>query len=208
MRRSLPVAAVLAAALTVAACGGSSSSTGGSASTTGGPAVTTTSGSTVSGDPSVAWVDKVCGEIVKLTQTQTTAPPNLSNSDANQALEAFDQYIGANIDVVDKTISNLRNVGPSPIAGADEALTALLNGLEALKKGYQTTREMFSKVDPNNPQAAQAAMLEAFSGLSQGGEELGKAVDTIDSNKAIENAGKQAPNCQKLDAGTSTTTTS
>ncbi|HEY3262067.1 MAG TPA: hypothetical protein VGJ95_17705 [Pseudonocardiaceae bacterium] len=215
MRRRLPVVAMLAATLSiaapsVAACGGSGTSSGsatGGTTTSSAPTVTTTSGSATSGDASVAWVDKVCGEMLKVTETQITPPPNLSSSDPAQALKAFDQYVNANINVVDQTITNLRNVGPSPIAGADQALTQLVNGLESVKKGYQATRDAFAKVNPNDPQAAQAAMMQALSGLSQGGEELSRALNSIDSNPAIKEAGKKAPNCQKLDTGSSSTTT-
>ena len=210
MRRSLLAPAVLAAALTaaltVAACDGSTSSSSGSTTPSSGPATTTT-GSAVSGDAGVAWVDKVCGEVVQLTQAQTTAPPNLANSDAKQALKAFDEYVAKNIDAVDDTIDGIRSAGHSPIAGGDEAVSALVSGLEAVKKGYQTIRDKFSTVNLNDPQAAQAAVIDAFNSLSQGGQELSRALQSIEDNRQLKDAASSAPNCQKLNATMSPTTT-
>lgn len=211
MRRSLPVAATavttLLVALSVAACDGSSTSSGSTSTTSASTATTTTTGSGVPSDAEVAWIDKVCGEIVKLTESQPPPPPNVTSSDVAQALKAFDQYIGANIDMVDKTISNIRSVGPSPIPGADQDLNTLLNGLTSLKQGYETTRAKFATVNPSNPQAAQSAMIEAFTSLGKGAEDLSKAFESLDSNKQIKEAGDKAPNCQKLGTGPSTTAT-
>jgi hypothetical protein len=207
MRRSLPVAAIAATtllvALSAAACGGSNTSSSG---TTSASTVTTTTSAAAS-DAAAAWVDKVCGEVVKLTEAQPPAPPNLS-SDPAQSLKAFDQYMAANIDIVDKTIANLRNVGPSPIPGADQDLNKLIDGLTSLRQGYQTTRDKFATINPRDSKAAQSAMMEAFASLSKGGEELSQALNSVSTNKEIEAAGKNAPNCQKLDTGTSTTATS
>jgi hypothetical protein len=206
MRRSLLGAAVLTALLPIAAaCSGSDSTT--DTSTTG-AATTTEASAGTSSDENVQWVDKVCGEIVGLTEAQTTAPPDLQDPDPAKTLQAFDVYISSNIDAVEDTIAGLKDVGPSPIDGGDEALTALVTGLEALKTGYETTKSKFASVDGSDPAAAQAAILEAFAGLSAGGEEFGKAFEEVGENPAIEAAGNEAPNCQKLeDVGSEPTTT-
>ncbi len=205
MRRSFLAAAVLAAAaLPIAACGDSTSGTGT------GTGVGTTSAPSAApvGDEQVQWIDKVCGEILALTEAQTTAPPDLENADdAEKALKAVDTYITSNIDVVDDTIAGLKDIGDSPIAGGDDALNALVAGLEALRTGYQSTKDKIADVDAADPAAAQSAMLEAFAGLSAGGEEFGKALESVENNMAIEEAGNQAPNCQKLDDGVVPTTT-
>lgn len=205
MRRSLPMAVTLAAALSVAACGGSSDSSGGSATATISGSAATTSGSAAPSD-AVAWLDKVCGEIVALSEAETAPPPDLSNPDPAQALKAFDNFVARHIDLVEEKIRNLRNAGDSPIQGGGEALTALLNGLEALKNGYQTARDKFATIDPRDTQAAQAVIVEVFTGLSQGSAELEKAFEEIGSNQEIKDASSKAPNCQKLDSEMSSST--
>jgi len=216
MRRSLAMPATLAAvlALALAGCDGSTTGSGGATSTTtatGSATVTTTtsgaSSAPVSGDPAVAWMDKVCGEVVQLTEAQSVNPPNLSE-DTGQALKSFDEYVSRNIGAVDETVNDLKNVGPAPVAGGDQALNELVTGLEALRKGYEVIKSRFASVNPNDPNAAQAAMIEAFNHLSQGGEDIGTAFESMASNPALKDAAAQAPNCQKLDVTPPTTTTS
>lgn len=206
MRRSLLGVAVLAAVLPIAA-GCNSDGTGASANT--GTSTTSAASGGSSSSDEVQWVDKVCGEILDLTEAQTTAPPDLQGADPAQTLKAFEEYVGNNIDVVDETITGLKGVGASPIDGGDAAVNALVTGLEALKTGYQATKDKFATIDANDPMAAQTAILEAFAGLSAGGEEFGKAFEAVGENKVIEEAGNQAPNCQKLDesGGSATPTT-
>jgi hypothetical protein len=170
----------------------------------------------VSGDPSVAWVGTVCGEILRVTETRMTPPTNLSGMsdiDSAQALKVLNSYITQNIGIVDEAIADLRRVGSSPIAGADETLNSVITGVEALKTTYQNTKDDLAAANSTDPQAAQAAMLEAFAGLGRGAEELDRALVSIEANPAIEEAAKKAPNCKKLNLGmpnpktTPTTTT-
>jgi hypothetical protein len=207
MRRSLIVVAALAATIPLAACGSQVSNNPGATSTTAsGDAATTSAAAGPAAGDEVAWVDKVCGEIVQLTESQS-GPPNLGNPDPVQSLKAFDQYITANIGLVDQTIADLKTVGPSPIEGGDEALNKLVAGLETLRNGYRTTKDKFATVNTNDPQAAQAAIVEAFTGLSQGAQAMAESLRTIEENNAIAAAADKAPNCTKLNqtAGTPTT---
>jgi hypothetical protein len=203
MRRSLLVVAgtaALCAALSAGACSGSTDSSGGS---------TSTAGSAVSDDPSVAWVDAVCGELIRVTETRMTPPTNLtglSDIDSAQALKVLDSYVTQSIGIVDEAIADLRRVGSSPIAGADEALNSVITGVEALKKTYQSTKDGLAAVNATDPQAAQAAMLKAFAGLNRGAEELDTALMSIEANPAVEEAARKAPNCKKLDVGLPPTT--
>ena len=87
-------------------------------------------------------------------------------------------------------------------------------GLAALRDSLQVTKDKFAAIDTNNPQQARAAAVQdALESLDQGGEEWDKAVESIQTNKDMEQAIKAAPNCQKLDdlppttSGTATSTT-
>jgi hypothetical protein len=200
MRLSLPMAVALAAVLTGAACGGSSNTTGGTAAAPTSSGATTSS---VASSPAVAWVDKVCGEVLALVEGESAAPPALTDPDPAKSLKSFDEFITRNIDLVDQRLTNLRKAGSSPVAGGDEALTALINGLEALKKGYQAAKDRFATIDTRDPQAAQTAIVEAITSLGQGSADLEKAVKSVQDNKELQDASKQAPNCQKLDQSSS-----
>lgn len=206
MRRSLLAVALLAAALPVAACGGT---TGAGSATTTTTTTTTTVTTTAAGGDAVAWVDKVCGAIVKLVDTQTT-PPAIVVNDPAQRARAVDTYLADSIGAVDRAISDLRNVGPSPVAGGDDGVNALIKGLESLKSGFQTTRTKLSSTDLTNPQSAAAAVSEAVASIEHGAQEMNTATQSLEKNQALQDAAKKAPNCQKLEntAGASATPTS
>lgn len=199
MRLSLPMAVVLAAVLTGAACGGSDNTTGGTAAAPSSGASTTNAASS----PDVAWVDKVCGELLALVEGESAMPPALTDPDVSKSLKAFDEFITRNIDLVDQRLTNLRKAGSSPVAGGDQALTALINGLEALKKGYQAAKDRFAKIDTSDQLATQNAVVEAITSLGQASADLEQAVKSVDDNKELKAAADQAPNCQKLDRSSS-----
>jgi hypothetical protein len=202
MRRSSVAVAVLAVATTVAGCGGSTSP----ASTT---TVTTTAATTTAApaEAATAWVDKVCGEIADLVSVQTQMP-DVQGKDQAQTLKAVDSYFASAVTAVDQTISDLRAVGPSPVAGGGDGVNALIRGLESLRNGYQNTRTKLATIDTSSPQAAQAAMVDAVSSITQGAQELGTAMQSVERNPALQEAGKKAPNCQKLEGSDSATSTS
>lgn len=211
MRRTLLIAAAAATALSVAACADSSNTSSGTTTTTAGPTVTTTT----SGDASTAWMDKVCGEIIDLAESQPPPPANLAEGNQQQALDTFDAYVAENIDVVNQSINDLARIGAPPFENADQMVDALVAGLEALRDSLQVAKDKFASIDPNNPQQAQAAVMDALESLGEGGQEFDNAVESIQSNKELEQAIKSAPNCQKLDdlsatgstTATATTTT-
>lgn len=196
MRRGILAVAVVAVALPVVACGDD----GGSSTPTSATATVTVSSAPAPSPDEVAWVDRLCGEIIELVGSQSTNPPDLQNPDTAQAVRGLDAYIGQNVGVIDQTITDLRGLGDSPVAGGDEALGALVDGLEALRTGYQATKDKLATVNENDPAAAQSAISDAMTGLSTSGTEFGQALESIDETGAIQNAGTQAPNCQRMNA--------
>ncbi|HEY0638833.1 MAG TPA: hypothetical protein VGD67_14380 [Pseudonocardiaceae bacterium] len=205
MRRSLLAAAVLTAVLPIAACGGDNTTS--TSNSTSGSAATTSGGVPAPSDDKVAWVDKACTEIVTMTDAQTASPPDLQGADPATALKEFDEYIGTNIGIVEDTIAGLKDLGPSPFEGGDEAVAALVSGLETLKTTYESTRTTVASANTADPQALQAAMLQALSGLAAGGEEFGTALEGIANNTEVSVAANQAPSCQKLTGGAPAPTT-
>lgn len=202
MRRSLLGVAVLTALLPMAVACGETTTTG-----TGTTSASQAQQGAGSGDDTVEWVDKVCGEIVKMVDAQTASPPDLQGSDPVSTLQAFDEYIGKNIDSVEQAITGLKAIGTSPIEGGDAALAGLVSGLEGLQKSYQATRDQFKAIDVNDPASAQTAIMQALSSLGEGGEQFGKAVEDVGESPALEAAGDKAPNCQKLDSAAGGTPT-
>jgi hypothetical protein len=204
MRRSLVLAAAtLTVGLLAGACG-SSVSPGPQGS---GTAQTTAPGGPASGAPAddakVAWVDKVCGEIIPLASADSGAPPNLADPDSGKAVKAFGDYIGQSVKQIETAVANLKNAGPSPIEGGDAALAKLVGALEALRQSYQESQAKLSKVNTKDQAAAQSALVEAFAKLSAGGNQLAQTVQSVEADQGIAAAVGQAPNCQKLNQGAS-----
>lgn len=206
MTRSLLLAAVLATALPIAACGSTVQPDQGTAS--GSATATSGSGAPAPGgapaDPKVAWVDKMCGEVLVLADTSSNPPPGLQDPDPSKTIKPFSDYVGSSAVLIDKAIANLKGVGPSPVEGGDQAVNTLVTTLDALKKSYQDAKAKLDAVKPGDSAAAQAAMIDSFTKLSAGGSELAKTLQDINANKAIADPSSQAPNCQKLNQGAST----
>lgn len=202
MRRTLVMAAVAATALSVAACG-ESGNTSSSTTTAAAPTATTT---TASAEEAAAWMDKVCGEIVELGESQPP-PPSNSEGDPQQALDRFDAYAAENIDLVNRAINDLTQLADPPFRGGSQVLNALIRGLAGLRDSLQVTKDKFASIDPSNPQQARATVQDALQTLEQGEEEWKTAAESIQTNKDMEQAIKAAPNCRKLDEDASTTTT-
>jgi hypothetical protein len=193
----LLAAAVAATALSVAACSDSNNASSGATTTTAGPTTT------ASAAEAAAWMDKVCGEFVDLAE-MPPPPSDLAEGGQQQALDRFDKYLAEKIDGVNKAINDLGQVGEPPIRGGVQVVNALLRGLAAMRNSLQVTKDKFASIDPNNPQQARAALQDSLESLDQGGAEFDKAVDSVQTNKDLEQAINAAPNCQKLDV-TSTT---
>lgn len=201
MRRTLLMAAVAVTALSVAACGGATDNSSGTTSTTAGPTVTTTAAA----EEAASWMDKVCGKLLDLEQSRPAPPTDLATGGQQQALARFDTYVSQNIDIVNKAMNDLVQLGEPPVRGGSQIVNALVRGLAALRDSMRVAKDKFASIDTSNPRQGQAAVQDALESLDQGGKEFAEAVDSIQTNKDLEQAIDAAPNCQKLGNDTSTT---
>lgn len=184
MRRCLLAAAALAVVLPLAACGDSDTGSGSDAGR-------------MMGSAEEKWVDRVCGEVLAVVLVQDPPLPD-PGADLPTALQQFQKYLDDVVTTVDTSVTGLRGVGSSPIDGGDKAVADLVAGLEALKVGYVSTKGRVAAVDTTDEVAAQSAMNEAATVIPAAGEELGRALGSLEQNQAFQDAGALASNCLRL----------
>ena len=202
MTRSLLTTAVLAATLAVAGCQSSTGSSTGTTSTTAGTGTATVTSSAVAGGDTVAWADKACGEILRMNDALAGAtPPSLTNPDTQQLLTALNQFIANYVGTIDEAIARIKAIGPPPVEGDQQALTA---SLDELKKILETAKTRLAAVDVNNQQAAQLAIIEAFAGVAQMTSQQ-YSPHLTSASQQLADAFQKAPNCQKFEPTTSGT---
>lgn len=171
---------------TPAPTGGSSSSGGGSSAA---PPTTTRTAD------AVGWVDDVCGALLDFT-TAATVQPNIDTADPASALQGLSDYLGNAIAAVDKALTGLDAVGPSPVAGGDEVVRRLTSTLSTFKTSFENAKTEVDNADPNDP-ASLVALPDALAPLEQLAN-LPNPLADVQSSPELDRAAAQAPNCQKI----------
>ncbi|MFD9703129.1 hypothetical protein [Lentzea sp. NPDC059081] len=183
MRRSL-VATAAVAAFALAGCtnGGSS-----------GTSPTPTSGA-ASAD-AVAYMDKVCGAASEFAKVDKT-PPKLDATDSTKLKADMAAYMGQLADAFTKSAESLKNVGPSPVAGGEEAVTKMAETFTSLSTLFADAKTKVEQADANN----------ANGGLQAAGEAINKLAEFAASNPLrdpntvpeLQKATLTAPKCQEM----------
>ncbi len=189
--RRLFSAAVIATAVVLAGC---------STTVTGSPAPTgagTDSGGTAASttDP-VAWADKVCGSLLPLQHTLSTAP-QVEQSDPTATVKALSDFLGRSEAAIDQAASALDAAGASPVPGGDDVVTKIKATLATVRTSFDQAKTAIDKIDPSDPTTLITALPQAVAPL----QELSKLKDPstdLKSSPEFDAAAAKAPNCQAL----------
>ena len=201
-KRLLVVAFVAAFAVACSSSGGgqaSGSSTASAPSSLGGsssaaPAPSSGSGTApVPNDPGVRWMDSFCAPIGDLVKSASTQPQiDTSNPDAMRTSLAT--FFGNIADQLGKTSAALKALGPSPVKGGDEAAKSLAAAYDQTRSTFlETKQKLEATKDPN-------ALAQAMADIGPKMQSLGSSnpLGSLENNKALADAAKQAPHCQAL----------
>ncbi|KOV78523.1 hypothetical protein [Nocardia sp. NRRL S-836] len=181
MRRSL-VATAAIAAIALAGC-----TNGDGGSGTPGP----TSGQA---DPAaVAYMDKVCGSASEFAKVDKTAP-KLDAGDPAKLKAEMAAYMGQLADAFTKSAAGLKGVGPSPVAGGDEAVTKMSETFTALGTLFTDAKVKIEQADANDATGGLQAAGEAISKLS----ELADPLKDLKAVPELQKAAQSAQRCQEM----------
>ncbi|HUQ54321.1 hypothetical protein [Lentzea sp.] len=182
MRRSL-VATAAAAAFALAGC-----TTGGNSG-----ASPTPSASGAATPEAVAYMDKVCGAASEFAKIEKTAP-KLDAADSTKVKADMAAYMGQLADAFTKSAEGLKNVGPSPVAGGEEAVTKMAETFTSLGTVFADAKTKIEQADANDATGGIQAAGEAITKLTELADPLRDLKDVPELQKATQTAQK----CQEM----------
>jgi hypothetical protein len=181
MRLSLVATAVVAAACALAGC-----TNGGNSGTSSTP----TSGA--ASPEAVAYMDKVCGAASEFAKIEKTAPK--LDADSAKLKAEMAAYMGQLADAFTKSAEGLKNVGPSPVAGGEEAVNKMAETFTSLGVVFTDAKTKVEQADANNATGGIQAAGEAIAKLS----ELADPLRDLKNNPELQKATQTAPKCQEM----------
>lgn len=181
MRRSL-VATAAVAALALAGC------------TNGGNSGTSPTPTSDAANPqAVAYMDKVCGAASEFAKIEKTAP-KLDAGDSAKLKAEMAAYMGQLADAFAKSAEGLKNVGPSPVEGGEQAVTKMSEAFTSLSTVFADAKVKVEQADANNATGGLQAAGEAIAKLAELADPLRDLKDVPELQKATQSAQK----CQEM----------
>lgn len=150
-----------------------------------------------SADPT-AWTDKVCGSMVTVVDA-AQKQPEADRSDLPKTLRNFSNYLGSVITALDTSLGDLKAVGPSPVAGGDDAVKKLEATFTTAKAAFERAKAKADTIDGSDPQEVQTEFPEVLTPLQEGVTAF-TSLGEFKNSPELDAAAKNAPNCQKLEA--------
>ncbi|GLY47881.1 hypothetical protein [Lentzea sp. NBRC 102530] len=181
MRRSL-VATAAVAALALAGC-----TNGGNSGTSPTPS------SGVNNAAAVAYMDKVCSAASEFAKIEKTAP-KVDPADTSKLKAEMAAYMGQLADAFAKSAEGLKNVGPSPVAGGEEAVNKMAETFTSLGTVFTEAKTKIEQADGNDATGGIQAAGEAIAKLSELADPLRDLQGVPELQKATQTAGK----CQEM----------
>ncbi len=161
--------------------------------TTGGGSGTSSPTSGAADPAAVAYMDKVCGSASEFAKIDKTAP-KLDAGDPAKLKAEMASYMGQLADAFTKSAEGLKQVGPSPVAGGEEAVTKMSETFGALGVLFADAKAKIEKADANDATGGLQAAGEAISKLS----ELADPLKDLKAVPELQKAAQTAPKCQEM----------
>jgi hypothetical protein len=175
-RFSCTVAALAALAALVAGCGGP----------------------VAPSEEAVAWTNQVCGALSGFTRAATTSP-QINPADPEAAVQELNRYLGATSDELQRSLTELDAVGPSPVEGGDGYVGRLGEALRGIRSGFDAARAQLAAVDVSDPAQFATAVPAALAPLQEL-RNLPAPTDGMRATEELAAASEQAESCRQLRA--------
>jgi hypothetical protein len=180
--RLLPLIAATALVVTVTGCGSGDDTTS-----------PTTASTSPSDAAAVEYVDKVCTAAAAFSKVQKT-PPTLEGTDPAKLKAEMGTYLGQMADAYAQSATQLRAVGPSPVAGGDQQVEKMAATFADISKNFSDAKAATEAADAN----------DSVGGLQAAGEAIQRLEDFVAPLKQLEalpelmEASQKAASCQDL----------
>jgi len=179
MRLRLAALFAIAAALTGCGVGAGGNSTAPSTSST--------------ADAAIGYMDKVCTAAAAFASTPKT-PPQLNTTDPAKLKADMGVYMGQMADAFNKTATELRAVGASPIPEGDEQVTKMADTFAELSRTFAEAKAKVEQADAADPNGGLQAAGEAIAKLT----EVSTPLKDLQAHPELLTAAQKAPKCQQL----------
>jgi hypothetical protein len=180
LRKPLAAACAAVVAISLTACGGSSSS----------------------GPSPAAYVKSICQAIGPFEKTvqQRSSALNLSNiksaADGKKALQGFLNQVAAD---TDKAVTKLKAAGTPDVKNGKQVQTAIVGAFTQLKSALQTAAGQAGNLPTSSPTAFQSAAQKLGSTVQSSMSGIGSSLSNLKSPD-LEAAAKKEPACTSLGA--------
>ncbi|MBP2321421.1 hypothetical protein JOF56_001806 [Kibdelosporangium banguiense] len=144
----------------------------------------------------VEWVDRLCNAILEYDSGITKVQIDSSSQDA--AVQSLKNALQSMSVRVNEMLDKLKNVGPAPVAGGDEATQGLVVELERLREVVDRSRTLLSGVDTADRTATSTALQNVARDL----ESVRVPVNPLEGMGArypeLQAAARSADNCTEI----------
>ena len=153
-------------------------------------------GGDATSEDAVAWTNEVCGALSGFTRAATTGP-RIDQADRVAAVQEVSRYLGSTSEELQRSLTALDAVGPSPVEGGDEYVGRLRDALRGIRTGFDSARAQLAAIDVSDPAELATAVPAAVAPL----QELGNLPDPTEgmrTNEELRAASERAGNCREL----------
>ena len=146
----------------------------------------------------VAWTDQVCGALSGFTKAATTSP-QINRADPVAAVQELDRYLGATSDELQRSLTALDAVGPSPVDGGDTYVGRLEDALRGIRSGFDAARTQLAAVNVSDPAQLATAVPAALAPLQEL-RNLPAPTEGMRASEELGAASERADTCRQLRA--------
>ncbi|HYH29207.1 MAG TPA: hypothetical protein VD903_02385 [Pseudonocardia sp.] len=153
-------------------------------------------GDAAASEDAVAWTNQVCTALSGFTRAASTGP-RVDSADPVATVQGVRDYLRATSEELQRSLTALDAVGPSPVAGGDQYVTRLEEALRGIHTGFESARTQLRTVDTADPQALATAFPAAVAPLQEL-RDLPDPTEGLGEGDELRVAAEQAAACREL----------
>jgi hypothetical protein len=144
-------------------------------------------------DDAVAWTGRLCDTTRSFLEAARSTP--LATADPLTQARELRRYLDTTLTALDATASGLGRLGPSPVAGGDDAVTGLGDRLRQYREAFRSARAAVDALGTTDVDAIRGGLPAALAPLDQ---LRIPTADDLRGTPELNAAAGQAPACERL----------